>query len=119
MSSLADVLAIVWPAIPTVAPIAFGAGFLYLRTQFPTKADFDSLVNTVNSMGEKLTANSIAVDHLAKEQDSAPSRVEILQKIGQLEGRVSGFEGVLDGMQHQLSTANDYLKILVDRGLDR
>lgn len=118
-SSLLNILIELWPILSAITPLLFGAGFLYLRTQFPTKADFDSLAKTVNEIGDKMIITTSAVDHLAQEQESAPTRIELMNRIADLGGRVSKMEGSLDGIATQLDTTNDYLKIIVERGLGR
>lgn len=118
-SSLLNLMIDLWPIISAITPILFGAGFLYLRTQFPTKADFDGLARTVGDLANKLTATTSAVDHLAQEQDSAPTRVELMNRIAALDGRISHLEGAIGGIATQLDTTNDYLKIIVERGLGR
>lgn len=119
MPSILNALIELWPVITALSPILFGAGLLYLRTQFPTKADFDVLAKTVTDLAINLTATTTAVDHLAQEQDSAPTRIQLMEKIASVEGRVSGVERGLSSIEAQLHTTNDYLKILVDRGLER
>lgn len=119
MPSVIAALLDFWPIITALTPILLGAALLYLRTQFPTKADFDSLAGNVADLGNKLTATTTAVDHLAQEQDSAPTRIQLMEKIASVEGRVSGVERGLTSIEAQLHTTNDYLKILVDRGLER
>lgn len=118
-SSLLNILIELWPILSAITPLLFGAGFLYLRTQFPTKADFDSLAKTVNEIGDKMLVTTSAVDHLAQEQESAPTRVELMNRIADLGGRISRMEGSVSGISNQLETTNDYLKIIVENGLGR
>lgn len=118
-SSLLNLLIDLWPILSAITPLLFGAGFLYLRTQFPTKADFDSLAKTVTAIGDKMLVTTSAVDHLAQEQESAPTRVELMNRIAELGGRVSKMEGSLSGISSQLDTTNDYLKVIIERGLGR
>lgn len=119
MSSIYATLAVFLPILSQIAPVLFGVAILYLRSQFPHKSDFDRLANQVSDLGAKLSANSASVEHLARDQDSAPNRMELLGRISGLESRVSGMESGIQSIQHQLHTTNDYLKILVDRGLER
>jgi hypothetical protein len=119
MPSILATLISLWPLVSQIAPLLFGIAIIYLRSQFPHKTDFAALAATVTALAEKLTANSASVEHLAKDQESAPNRIELMGRIAALEGRVSGVESGLQGIRHQLDTANDYLKILVDRGLDK
>jgi hypothetical protein len=119
MPSLLDTVIGLWPIVSQIAPLLFGVAIIYLRSQFPHKTDFAALAQTVTTLSEKLSANSTSVEHLAKDQVSSPNRIELMSRIAALEGRVSGVESGLQGIRHQLDTANDYLKILVDRGLDR
>jgi hypothetical protein len=58
-----------------------------------------------------------SIEHLSDEQDSAPTRIQLMERISSLDARVSGMESGIDSVRHQLATTNDYLKILVDRGL--
>lgn len=119
MPSIFNALIELWPVITALSPILFGAGLLYLRTQFPTKADFDKLATTVTSLSNNLTATTTAVDHLAQEQESAPTRIELMNQIATLGGRVSGMEGSLKGISSQLETTNDYLRIIIENGLGK
>lgn len=116
-SSFSNLLIGLWPIVSAMAPFVLAAGVWYLRTQFATKGDFDALSAKVTELTTAVQAGQVSIKHLTDEQDSAPTRIDLLNKIAALEGRTSGIEAGMHGIQSQLATTNDYLQILVERGI--
>jgi hypothetical protein len=117
MPSWASIIIDLWPIASTITPLILLAGFFWLRTKFPLKEDFDKLVGIVDKMGDEQIACSARLTAVEKDQISEPTRVQLMAGMNVLSGKVSRIEGQTEGLQTQLSTANDYLQIIVERGI--
>ncbi|SCW55872.1 hypothetical protein SAMN02927924_01341 [Sphingobium faniae] len=106
-----------WPIASTITPLILLAGFLWLRQKFPSKDDFDALKLTVDKLKVDQVATTNAIKDLKDERDDPPTRVQLMAEMGDLAERVSAMEASFKGLSTHLETTNDYLKILVDRGL--
>lgn len=106
-----------WPILSSLTPLILLGGFYWLRTKFPSQTDFDKLRDNVSDLDTVVAKLKTETDHLIEERDAAPTRVQLLEAISALNGRVSNMEGGMDGLSRQLQTVSDYLQILVDRGL--
>lgn len=119
MSPVSSMLIGLWPIVSALTPFVLAGGVWYLRTQFASKADFDALSLKVINLTTAVQTAQGSIDHLTAEQDSTPTRIELLNKIAAVEGRASGIEADVQGIKSRLDTANDYLQILVQRGMER
>lgn len=108
-----------WPVLSSLTPVILLAGFYWLRTKFPDKADFDALKVTVEQIELDQTSLNLIVKRLDEERDSHPSRIHLLEELGTVESRVKSVETGQLGLSMQLKTANEYLQILVERGLSK
>jgi hypothetical protein len=119
MPSWFSIVTDLWPIASTITPLILLAGFLWLRTKFPTKEDFDGVKKTVDQLVIDQTKCSAAVESLKEERDDPPTRVELMAQMAGLSGRLSAVEQKSDGIADRVDTANDYLQILIERGLSR
>ncbi|WP_336958689.1 DUF2730 family protein [Sphingobium aquiterrae] len=106
-----------WPIATTITPLILTAGFLWLRTKFPTKEDFDRLVTKVDAIDEEQIKCTTRLDNIAADLDDPPTRVDLLEQMAKISGRMSGVEQQCSGLRDRLNTANDLLQIIIDRGL--
>ena len=117
-----------WPIASTITPIILLAGFLWLRQKFPSKEDFDALKLTVDVLkvdqaattaatANALEATNNAIKELKGERDDPPTRVQLMAEMATMAGRVSAVEAKVDGVGNAVETANDYLQILIERGV--
>lgn len=106
-----------WPIASTITPVILLAGFLWLRQKFPSKEDFDALKLTVDQLKVDQAKTTNTIKELKDERDDPPTRVQLMAEMGELAERVSAMEASFKGLSTHLETTNDYLKILVDRGL--
>lgn len=106
-----------WPIASGVTPLILLGGFYWLRTKFPTKEDFDALKQTVDGLKLSHVATDNAIQDLHDERDDPPTRVQLMAEMATLAARVSGVEAKVEGVAKQVETANDYLQILIERGV--
>lgn len=120
-----------WPIFTLFISIVLGAVVLWLRSQFPTKADVSSLTDNVAVLTAKVedaqetvgtlvtdqAAQNARLDQIEKDIDTPPTRMELMQAIGALSTKMSAAEERTESVDRQLRTTNDYLKILIDKGL--
>lgn len=106
-----------WPIASTITPLILIAGFLWLRTKFPDKAEFDKVVVTVNQVVTDQATCAQAIKELKSERDDPPTRIDLMAQLGTMSGRLSAVEAKSDGIADRVETANDYLQILIERGV--
>lgn len=106
-----------WPIASTITPIILLAGFFWLRTKFPLKEDFDKLADIVGKLGDEQISCSARLKAVEDDQVSEPTRVQLLAQMTTMSNKVSRVEAQTEGVQTQLQTANDYLQIIIERGI--
>ncbi|WP_370176254.1 hypothetical protein [Sphingobium abikonense] len=106
-----------WPVASTITPVILLAGFLWLQRKFPSKEDFDALRLTVDKVKLEQVATANAIEELREERDDPPTRVQLMAEMGELAERVSAMEAAFAGVSAQLLTTNNYLQILIERGV--
>ncbi|MCH4893412.1 hypothetical protein GO308_09850 [Sphingomonas sp. SFZ2018-12] len=120
-----------WPILTLFISIVLGAVVLWLRSQFPTKADVSGLTDNVAILTAKVedvqdtvatlvtdqAAQNARLDQIEKDIETPPTRMELMQAIAQLSTKMSAAEERTESVDRQLRTTNDYLKILIDKGL--
>lgn len=128
MSWLLELIRTFWPIAVVLTPIILGAGILWLRSQFSTKADIQNMEarivarigeheDRLNEGSKKLASLDKRVALVEDDCESSPSRQDLSQAIAVLAGRMSGVESSLKGQERALSTQNDYLHTLIEKGL--
>lgn len=117
-----------WPVAVVILPLVTGAGFLWLRTQFPSKQDLDGAEKRINAKidahearlaegSKKLADLDKRVALVEEECESQPSKNDLNQGIAVLAGRMSGVESSVKGLTTQIGTQHDYLRTLIEKGL--
>jgi hypothetical protein len=117
VSWLLELIRTLWPVAVVVMPLVTGAGFLWLKTQFPTKSDFDAIQERLADGSRKLAALDKRLALVEDDCDSSPSKQDLNQNYAVLAGRMSGVESSLKGLEKALSTQNDYVHALIQKGL--
>jgi hypothetical protein len=118
----------IWPIAVSILPLIVGAGFLWLKTQFPTKSELAALEGELvkkldGHLGRFERGSAKFAEHdrrlalVEEDCESAPSKNDLNQGITVLAGRMSGMESGLKGVERQLNTQHDYLRTLIDQGL--
>jgi chromosome segregation ATPase len=107
-----DYLAKLWPIVVVLSTI-FGALIgVWLSSRYAPRQEFERLKNTVF---EHTTQIATLEDTLK----SSPTRQELQDDIAQLAERIRGLETGVSGMRDQLSTTNNYLHTLIEKGLQK
>ncbi|WP_289145063.1 hypothetical protein [uncultured Sphingobium sp.] len=106
-----------WPIASTITPIILLAGFFWLRTKFPLKEDFDKLAVIVKQLGDEQISCSARLKSVEDDQVSEPTRIQLLAQMQVMSNKVSRVEAQTEGVQSQLATANDYLQLIIERGM--
>lgn len=117
-----------WPIAVTLLSVVSLAVLLWLKTQFPTKADLKSAEEAILARVEKHDARleegskkiaSLDTRLAVVEDDceSAPSKNDLNQGLAVVAGRVSGLEASVRGVETQVKTQNGYLQTLIEQGL--
>jgi hypothetical protein len=117
-----------WPIAVIITPVIVGAGILWLKTQFPTKGELTAHEREVQTDLKKHTDRFEAGSRKFAEHDkrlalveeeckSVPTRQSLQGELSQLSQRMRGVEVGFESVGRQLGTTNDYLKIIVDKGL--
>lgn len=117
MPSWLSLIIDLWPIASVLTPVILTAGFLWLRQKFPSKEDFDALKITVDKLKLDQVATTNAIKELKDERDDPPTRVQLMAEMGDLAERVSAMEAAFAGISAQLLTTNNYLQILIERGV--
>lgn len=128
MSWLATIINVIWPIASAVTPLLLGGGFLWLKSQFPTRVDFDALKAKIDTdiaairehnknieSAQKL--DSQRIERLEHDAEGSPTRIELMKMMGEMSSRLARFEGTAEMLSRQLATQNDYLHTLVEKGL--
>lgn len=126
--SWAEIIRTLWPIMATITPFVLAAGFAWLKSQFPTKADLEKLRGDVKKDVEEMRAHTMAISdrQIASEQrvksietdlERAPSKIDLSKDIGKVAERVGHLESGLESMNRQMVTANAYLQTLIEKHL--
>lgn len=128
MDWLDTVINVIWPVASAITPVLLGAGFLWLKSQFPTRADFDALkakidldISSISQKNGEIESarklDSQRIDRLEQDAEGSPTRIELMKMMGEMSSRLARFEGSAEMLSRQLATQNDYLHTLVEKGL--
>ena len=118
MSYWLDILInVVWPIASTLTPIILGAGFLWLQTKFPSKADFDALKTRVGDVEVQQGKDGLRIATLADDAEHSPTRIELFSKVSAMSAKISHLEATTKAIEKMLGTQNDYLHTLIEKGL--
>lgn len=130
MHEVFEYIRTLWPIAVVLIPVVLTAGFLWLKTQFPTKAD---LIATEARIVADIDEHKARLDDGSKKMadfdkrialveddcEASPSRGELLQQNAALAGRMSAVESSLRGQERQFTTMNGYLHTIIEKGLSK
>lgn len=130
MPTFLEIVRTIWPIAAVLTPLILGAGFLWLRTQFPTKTDLAAMEERIRADIEeherrlddgskKMADYDKRIALVEDDCESSPSKADLSQANASLAGRMSGVESSLRGQERQLSTLNTYLHTLIEKGLGK
>lgn len=128
-----EIIRTFWPIVATLTPFILIGFILWLKSQFVLKAELETQKQRIDKAAtltqwqqheERLDEGSRKLADLDKrvslvEQDceSSPSKSDLNHGYATLAGRMSGVESSLRGLEKQLSTQNDYVHALLQKGL--
>lgn len=101
-----------WEGFTTLVPFFFVAGFAWLKTQFASRSE----VNDLNTNMEKVL---LRLDEMKDDIDASPNRTDILAQIAVTNARLSAVEADIRGVSRQLVTQDQYLRIIIEKGMNR
>jgi hypothetical protein len=118
-----------WPVLAATAGLVLTLMPLWLRTMFPTKVDLVAMEKRIEAKidahEERLREGSRKLADLDKrmavveeECDSQPTKNDLNSGLAKLSGRMSGVESGLRGVERLMNTHHDYLRAVVERGLN-
>lgn len=102
----------VWPILSGITPFILMGGFYWLRTQFVTRDDHRELDLKVDGHHDR-------IGRLETEGASEPSRADLNRMQSDLAGRIGGVEVSVKALGHQMTTMNQYLHTVIEKGLAR
>lgn len=129
--TFAVILQILWPIAVIAIPFVLGAGVLWLKSLFPTRAelsaletklegDIDSAANDTRDRFERGSRKFAEHDRrlalVEEDCKQSPTKNELNQGMAVLAGRMSGVESAVKGVERQISTQHDYLRTMLERG---
>jgi hypothetical protein len=117
VSWLLELIRTLWPVAIVVMPLVTGAGFLWLKTQFPSKTDFDTIQQRLAEGSRKLSDLDKRVALVEDDCESSPSKQDLSNLYAALAGRTSGVETALRGLEKALNTQNDYVHTLIEKAI--
>lgn len=130
------IVQVAWPIVSALTLLIIAVVVLWLKSQFPTKADLkkaeeDSAKGRQQLGGEvealerdvadrfergsrKFAEHDRRLAVVEKECEGAPTKADLHQMISVLGGRMSGVESSLKGVEKLLATQHDYLRAVIE-----
>lgn len=119
-----------WPIAVVIIPIVLGGGFVWLKTQFPTKHELKTIEKELQerldrhskrfeSGKDKFAEHDRRIAVVEEDCKRHPSRDTLQGSLSELSQRVRGVEVASEAMERQLNTANRYLEMIVDKGIKK
>ncbi len=134
-----EIFRVLWPVAVVLLPLVTATGFLWLKTQFPTKAELEAvrvdvaaklaateqrLTDKLDEHEERLDIGSKKMAELDKrtalveeECKQAPSRNTLQSELSMMAQRIRGVEVQTQGINDQLVTQNTYLHTIIERSM--
>lgn len=119
-----------WPIAATITPLIMIAGFYWLSSKFASVVAHTELKCEVDAHKIKLTTIDATLAGLERDADDEPTRMDLMNKLSALNERMSRSEAQSEALQRQmttqnvavtreLSTLNQYLHTLIERGIGK
>lgn len=112
-----EILQVAWQVAVVLTPVVLGCIFLWLKTQFQSKADAAAEALRVSRLERDHSAMAERIGSLERLSDDPPTRSSLSKDVGKVAERVRGLETGLSAVQKALGTANNYLQTLIEQGL--
>lgn len=117
-----------WPIAATITPLIMIAGFYWLSSKFASVRAHTDLKGEVEAHTIKLTKIDATLSGLERDADDEPTRMDMMNKLSTLNERMSRGDAQIEALQRQmtaqnnaverqLSTLNQYLHTLIERGI--
>lgn len=122
-------LAVLWPIAATITPILIAVGLLWLRTKFADIKTVTSIGQDIHDINARLDIIDLRLGKHDHDLDEEPTRLQVLQKIGEVSERLSRVEAngtslqreigqQIKGLSDQLKTQGQYIHTIIERGME-
>lgn len=117
MSIWLEYIRVFWPVFLGAGTFVMLFGLLWLRSKFTPIEEHKAVAKRVTDLESLTTGQDQRIAHVEGAMEQAPTRQELQDDIGELASRMTGVETGLQGIDARLKTQNDYLHLLVEKGL--
>lgn len=112
MGSFRDIVMIIWPIAATITPILLAIGLLWLRTKFADIQTFNATAAEVALLKTKVEVLELQCRELNSDIDSEPTRVQVIDKIGNAIERLSRLEGSFEAIERHMRSQSAWIQAL-------
>jgi hypothetical protein len=105
-----DWLKLILPIVASIISLSVGALLWALRKTYVSREEFDEYLKAQTAHDRRL----IMVEQRV---GAYPKSDKLHEDIGDITERMASVEATLSGLQKLLNTQNDYLKMIVEKGL--
>lgn len=110
MDGLVEIIKAVWPIVATFGNIVAAAAFLWMKSQFVTKGDFEAVKAELAAMAKALVK-------LEADDKHEPTRADLNRMTNHMDRRLSGVETGVKALGHQITRIDDYVRALLENEL--
>lgn len=114
-------LATYWPVVggvfSIVSPIVMAAFILWMKSQFATQQQVEQQAARIDLLKEAQLLIAGRVQALEDDAKREPTRGQLGERLGGLAERLAGVEKGLVSLERIGGTTNNYLELLVEKGL--
>lgn len=112
-----DYLRATWPVIAAAVGLIITGAVLALGTRFASIGAFNKLKSRLVALEGHRANHDARIVRLEEIAVTSPTRQELQDDIGSLSERMRGVEAQVSGLNARFETLNDYLQMLIERGL--
>jgi hypothetical protein len=112
-----DLIRTLWPVLVGLVVVTTGGVLAALTTRFVTASRFDLLRDRVDRIDAGCERREVRVVALEEAARMSPTRIELQEDIGEIGARMTGVEVGIKAIDGRLETQNQYLNMLLDRGM--
>ena len=128
VQNLLTLFNVIWPVAVTITPIITGAGIIWLRLQFAPASAIGEINVALTEINGRFEAFESELQRLSENDDSEPTRQQLMNSLSGLAERLSHMEASNESMQRQianqqhsmerqLGTLEKYLHTLVEHSM--
>lgn len=114
-----ELIRTLWPIASVITPLILAAGFLWLRTQFPSKAELKEIEGRLGGIATGMAEFDRRISLVEEDCKSSPSRNDLNQGLAVVAGRISGVEASVHGLERTVTTQHDYIRTVVEKAMER